>query len=166
MERDWFEVDEKGIVHLRNEAKNIPDLKILLKDKEHTQYIWHLCHHKSPYSSYEEIEREQMVREDYLKGEFPTRDVVLLADKYKKTLETTSMRLLRAAKQAALNIAEYLEGESKKDKGEQDIVNVTKVLEKIGKIIESLDKLDERVKKEITNEEKIRGGGEVRSRER
>lgn len=164
---DWFDVDDKGIVRLRNEAKAIPEVKELLKNKQsdkYWQYIWHLCSHKSPYSAHSEAERESKVNEDFLK-ELATQPLSKAVEKYLQSLETTSMRLLRAAKKAALSIAEYLENASTRPDPES-IGDVVDTLGKIGKIIESLDKLEDKVKKEITNDEKIRGGGLVRSRER
>lgn len=167
MSRDWFELDNKGIVRLKTEAKGIPEIKELLKLKDtdkYWQYIWHLCSHKSPYATSEDQEREETVRQDFLKEE-PSELLLKTVDRYRNSLETTSMRLLRAAKKAALNIAVYLE-ESAKQEEMENIKEVVGTLEKIGKIVESLDKLEDRVKKEITNEERLRGGGTVNNRER
>lgn len=164
--RDWFELTDTGVVKLKIESKAIPEVVQLLKDKQsdkYWQYIWHLCSHKSPYASYTESEREEKVREDFLKEE-PNKLLLQLIVKYRQTLETTSMRLLRAAQNLALEIAKSFETDIQDGIGDRK--EVMDSLGKVGKIIESLDKLDERVKKEITNEERIRGGGEIRSRER
>ncbi len=168
MNRDWFELDSKGIVRLKIEAKGIPEIQVLLKSKDsdrYWQYIWHLCSHKSPYTTSEGEERERIVRQDFLAKEVPSKQLTDAVGKYRGSLETTSMRLLRAAKAAALNIASYLEEVSKEEEHEE-IKEVVDTLGKIGKIIESLDKLEEKVKKEVTNEEMIRGGGQISRRER
>ncbi len=166
--RDWFEITDTGIVKLKTETKAIPEIKELLKTKDsdkYWQYIWHLCAHKSPYASFTEIEREEKVREDFLK-EAPSKTLLKVVEQYRATLETTSMRLLRASKNAALSLAEYLEKAAKEGIEPEERKEVVDTLGKIGKIIESLDKLEEKVKKEISNDDRLRGGGQAGSRER
>ncbi len=166
-DRDWFEIDDKGVVHIKNTTKTIPEIQVLLKDKQHDKYwayIWNLVSHKSPYSNYPEAEREIKVKEDFLKGITITESITNATNAYRSSIETVSMRLHRSAKLAALSIAKYFE-EASKDP-DADKKEVMDMLGKIGKIMESLDKLEIKVQKEITNDEQIRGGGSVRSRER
>lgn len=166
MSKDWFDVSETGIIKLRPEAKGIPEIKDLLKHKDgekYWQYIWHVCSHKSPYSSYPDDERLKMVQDDFLK-ENPSPAILKAVNKYRESLETTSMRLLRAAKNLALEVARSFEQNA--ENGIDDRKEVMDSLGKVGKIIESLDKLEEKVKKEITNDERLRGGGSAGARER
>lgn len=168
MTADWFEVDSKGEIILKKEAKGIPVLKDIIKSKDSKalfEYIWHSCNHRSPYAAYSDSERQVKIREDFLKSREITPILIKATEEYSKTLETVSMRLLRAAKRAALSLAQYLEEEGGKidSSNRKDIVDT---LDKVGKIIESLDKLEEKVKKEITNNDNIRGGGDVGQRER
>lgn len=164
--RDWFDIDDTGIARIRNEAKSIPEVQILLKDKnpeKYWAYIWNICSYKSPYANYPETERGTKVAEDFLKGPC-TPDLAKAVLAYRNSIETPSMRLLRAAKASALSVAKYLEDAT--NSPDADVKEVVDILGKIGKTIESLDKLEEKVQKEITNEDKIRGGGDIRTRER
>jgi hypothetical protein len=68
--------------------------------------------------------------------------------------------MLNSARLAVEKLSNYFKNSNPNDKF------YTANLEKLGKIIESLDKLEEKVKKEQTSETKVRGGGFIRERER
>lgn len=170
---DLFEMGEDGIARIKNESKEVPELKEILKrtkDKERInreiQYVWHTCNSKSPYESYPEDRRETLVIEDFIKEKSWKPDTALLAlkAKYIEMQDSPSKRLLRACKQTMDRIATYLATQTTLTEDNLSLTSAT--MEKIGKIIESHDKVEDRVKKEITTEEKIRGGGMIRSRER
>lgn len=167
-----------GLFNLRNnmvqiepEILLIPEVKVLWdrdssKDKirayKELSYIYFLYDFKSPYQNVDEQHRELEVKKDFLKDEkYPIdKDFQNAIDKYINLQITPSLRLLNAARGAQEKLTTFF-----KDKGTDD-KNYTSNLEKIGKIIESIDKLEERVKKEIKTDEKIRGGGSIGDRER
>lgn len=166
-DRDWFELDDKGIVKLKATTKAVPEIQALLKDKnaeKYWGYIWNLVSYKSPYSNYPESERAIKVADDFLGGISTNENLLKATTAYRFSIETVSMRLHRAANLAALSVARYFEDAAADP--EADVEAVMDGLGKIGKIIESLDKLGVKVQKEITNDETIRGGGSVRTRER
>lgn len=169
---DLFELNPKGEVLIKSEAREIPELKVIVdrdktKDKaqlnKEIQYIWHLCNSRSPYEAYGETkEREITIINDFIKDSkwVPDTNLLKLRDKYLSLLDSPSKRLLKASRKAVDEIASYI-GDP-----ETDVDSKAKLLEKVPKIIEGLDKCEERVKKEITTTEKLRGGGSAKHRER
>lgn len=165
---DFFNISETGIITIRPEAKQIPEIKALIEKykpdtlEKITQYIWHMTSTKSPYEGYPNDKREQQVIRDYIKDtswqpDAQTKAVVTL---YSSVIDSPAKRLLKAARKAVDEIAVYL------NNSETDTETKAKLLEKVPKIVEGLDKCEERVKKEIATEEKIRGGGQTFARER
>jgi hypothetical protein len=169
---DLFELNEKGEITILPEAREIPELKILIdrdtsKDKKRftkeIQYIWHLYNSKSPYEAYGVTpQREQMIIKDFIKESKWTADADIKAFciRYQSFLDSPAKRLLKASRAAVDEIATFLGSK------ECDIDTKAKLMEKVPKIIEGLDKCEERVKKEITTTEKLRGGGAAKGRER
>lgn len=169
---DLFDLNEKGEVIIRTEAREVPELKALIdrdpsKDKKRfnkeIQYIWHLCNSKSPYEAYGDTkQREETIIKDFIKEPKWEADELIKAFciRYQSFLDSPAKRLLKASRKAVDEIAAFIGSK------ECDIDTKAKLMEKVPKIIEGLDKCEERVKKEITTTEKLRGGGAAKGRER
>jgi hypothetical protein len=76
------------------------------------------------------------------------------------------MRLMKAAKGAADKLALYFENIDFLEMGSNGrlLYNAKDVainLEKVGRIVESLDKLENKIKREIKTDSRVRGGGEI-----
>jgi hypothetical protein len=136
------------------------------KDKENAfkelTYVYMLVDFKSPYQAYPEDIREIKIKEDLFKDKnWKPDDLIKSAcKKYYELIETPTLRMLNSARIAVEKLSNYFKVSNPNDK------SYTANLEKLGKIIESLDKLEEKVKKEQTSETKVRGGGIVKERER
>lgn len=169
-----------GLFELKNnlvviEPQNlfIPEMKSIwdrdkskTKDKAYKElsYIYYLVDYKSPYNSYPEDHREEIIIKDFIRDDKwkPDELITNAILKYSEFQETPSMRLMKAAKKAQDRITKYLDtGE-----GSDDIKELMMVIKEIGKAVESVDKIEDKVKKEITSSEKIRGGGQIKNRER
>ncbi len=149
----------------------IPEFKAIWdrdksKDKEQAfkelTYIYMLVDFKSAYQAYPEDIRESKIIEDFIKDSKWKPDNLIsdAAKKYYALQETPTLRMLNSAKLAVEKLSNYFKRSSPEDR------SYTANLEKLGKIIESLDKLEERVKKEQAAENRVRGGGSVKDRER
>jgi len=136
-------------------------------------YIYFLCDYNSPYASYpEEKKEEELMRDLKMKvKEVSTVEMKLAILKYKEFQETHSMRLLRSARVACDKMADYfreVDFAAADDQGKlkYNAKDVAANIAAVGKMIESLDKVEEKVKKEITTSSQIRGGGTEGSYER
>ena len=100
-----------------------------------------------------------------------TEDIKEAIRRYVDFQETYTMRLMRAAKGASDKLAGYFEDVdflARDDSGKPIFTakDVAVNLEKIGNIVDSLDKLETRIKKEVKTDSRIRGGGEIGMYER
>ena len=137
-------------------------------------YIYFYVDFLSPYAIYPAYERKKILLDEFLKGDIKTansKQVQEAISKYKEFQETPSMRLLEAAKVACGKLSDYfmdLDFTQLDDSGRPVYVakDVAANLKAVGGIIESLDKTEEQVKKEITTSTKIRGGGNAGEYER
>jgi hypothetical protein len=161
------------LVVIRPESLVIPEMMAVWdrdKTKEKSKaykelaYIYFMVDYKSPYNVYPDDIREQKVREDFVKDDSwkPDRLILTAAAKYEELQITPSMQTLKSARKGLDMVRRYFDNVNE----DTDIKELMQALEKVGKSIEGLDKLEEKVKKEITTEEKVRGGGVVRERER
>lgn len=129
-------------------------------------YIYMMCDFNSPYYTYPEYRRRTEVARDILGSEDAKIEKRLLEgmQKYKDFQQTPSMYLLEKSKTAIYKMADYFDEVDFKevdDTGRPVYIakDVSANLEKLGKIIESFDKVEEKVKKEVKSESRIRGGG-------
>lgn len=161
IEPEILAVPELRKIWDRNKDKSLAEAELC--------FIWYVCDYKSPYQIYPESTRADEVRKDFMRGFKswkPDKEVNEAMDKYIKLNMSKSLRLAMATKEVALKLAEYFE--NIKDFSETDdngkpvynIQEIIKNLSSIGTVIESLDKLDDRVKKE-KEKDNIRGGGEA-----
>lgn len=136
-------------------------------------YIYFVADYDSPYANFPEAEKTERVAIDFLAKYKITPDTLVneAVNKYKEFQSTHSMRLLNSARATADKMSNYFDNidfDEEDDSGRLKYVakDVASTLSNIGKIVESLDKLEEKVKKEIKTETKIRGGGKASNWER
>lgn len=162
---------ENNVVKVTAETLLIPEFKeIWDRDKSKEKgtaykeiaYIYFLADYKSAYTAYPEEEREVKIKSDFIRDDKWSPDSLVHAaiEKYKELQVTPTLRLLLSAKTAADKLGKFFLTQDPEHR------NYTSNLEKLGKIVESLDKLEDRVKKEETNTNRVRGGGSVKTRER
>lgn len=162
---------ENNVIKMDTNILNIPALKVLwdrdkTKDKDNAKkelsYVYYLADYHSPYQNIPEEMRSDKIREEFIKDKKwkEDKEVQEAIKIYMELQETATMRLLKSARIAVDRLADYFKESEPEDK------NYTSNLEKLGKIIESINKLDQQVKKEQTDETRIRGGGELKYRER
>lgn len=164
---------KNNIVQIDPDTLAIPEFLVIYnRDKSKTKdlaykelsYIYFKTDYKSPYQSYPENKREDALLKDFIRDSTWKADKAVLEaiSKYEEFQQTPSMRLAKAIRKAQDKVTDYLDtGES-----DLDIKDYVSVIEKAGKMVESSDKVEDKVKKEITAAEKIRGGGAIKSRER
>jgi len=145
------------------------------KDKatREISYVYFMCDYNSPYSVYPNPKRKEVIIKDYMneEGWKETEDIKIAIKRYIAFQETHTMRLMRAAKGASDKLAGYFETIDflKVDDNGKPIYTAKDVavnLEKVGNIVDSLDKLETRIKKEVKTDSRIRGGGEIGMYER
>lgn len=127
---------------------------------------------KNPYLSYPLKDRERILIYDLFKNLKwkPDKKVKEAEKKYLEFMETQSLRLLKSSRKAVDNLSEYFEAIdfTKKDFEGKSIFNardLTANLEKVGRIVESLSKLEEVVIKEQTRKMTARGQRDLGPRE-
>lgn len=176
-----FDLNENNKVTIKPEVLQIPEFKAIWDaDKSKTKdvalneltYVYFVADFNSPYSNYPEDTKEDSISEDiFKKKQIPRKEIRNAIEKYKTLTETHTMRLLRAAKEATDKLAEYFRGVDYTATDEQgkllyNAKDVAANLANMGKIVESLDAVEEKIKKEQTSRTKIRGGGDVGNYER
>ena len=136
-------------------------------------YIYFMCDYNSPYAVYPIDKRKEAIIKDYIKEEdwMETKEIKEAIKRYVDFQETHTMRLMRAAKGASDKLAGYFEAINFMDKDSNGkpihtAKDVAVNLEKVGNIVDSLDKLETKIKKEVKTESRIRGGGEIGMYER
>lgn len=162
---------ENNVVKVNPELLLVPEFEaIWVRDKSKDKgmahkelaFVYFLADYKSVYTAYAPEEREEQIKKDFIRNSDWVKDIVVQAaiEKYERLQETPSLRLLRSARVASEKLSSFFLTQDPEHKF------YTSNLEKLSKIIESIDKLEERVKKEETTSSRIRGGGDVKSRER
>lgn len=122
-------------------------------------FLYHFANHRSPYAQYtNEAERIVEVNKEVYKTvskKIPEhlKDVIEL---YNKLSKTVSLRLLKASRHACNEMSEFFEQVKSKDMEPRDVKELAMSIEKVGKIQESLDKLEKKVASE-ESENRMRG---------
>ena len=119
-------------------------------------YIVFMYGFHSPYSAYNEDDKEKKILQDYFPDNpnwRPDKDMVLAIEKYKELQDSVALRALKAAKIGLDKAAEYFETVSS-DRA-SDILRIAKEL---GPTVKSLDMLTKQVEKEQLENSSIRGG--------
>ena len=140
--------------------KEFKDLKI-----EELGYVYFMCDHRSAYAVYEWDKRHEEVMQS-LKLKDISKKVEIACDKYNELIETSAVKLLKAARESVKKLETYFRTVDLTlvdDNGRpifhaKDLVNN---LEKMGKVVDGLSRLEDIVKKEEQANNPTRGGVEV-----
>ena len=131
-------------------------------------YIFFMCDFNSPYMAYPSTKRRDIILSDFMKDPKwkEDKDIKDAMSKYLEFQETHTMRLMKSAKGAVDKLTSYFENIDFLEKGEngKPLYNAKDVainLEKVGSSVESLDKLETKIKKEIKTDSRVRGGGDI-----
>ena len=136
---------------------------------EELAFVYFMIDHRSPFSVYEWKQRIVEVKNSIFgekKKWTPSSKVLGACDKYEKLIETSAVRLLKAARESIVKLEKYFRSIDLSlvdDNGRpifhaKDLINN---LEKMGKVIDGLTRLEEIVKKEEQAANTNRGGIEV-----
>jgi len=136
---------------------------------EELAFVYFMIDHRSPFSVYEWKQRIVEVKNSIFgekKKWTPSSKVLGACDKYEKLIETSAVRLLKAARESIVKLEKYFRSIDLSlvdDNGRpifhaKDLINN---LEKMGKVIDGLTRLEEIVKKEEQAANTNRGGVEV-----
>tara|TARA_R100000742_G_C4276430_1_gene97486 strand:+ start:529 stop:1053 length:525 start_codon:yes stop_codon:yes gene_type:complete len=136
---------------------------------EELSFVYFMIDHRSPYSVYEWEQRKIEVKNSIFgeKSKWTASTKVLAAcGKYEKLIETSAVRLLKAARESIVKLEKYfrfVDLHAMDDRGKpiytaKDLISN---LEKMGKVVDGLTKLEEIVKREEQAANTNRGGVEV-----
>jgi hypothetical protein len=149
----------KDIVQRDSDSKKPEAIKELA-------YVYFTADYKSVYLSYASDERESVIIEDIFgtKSKWTPDEVVKRAvDKYRKLQETPSIRLVQSAHEAIEELINYYKAvdsaaTDRMGRFKYDMTKVTKSIGDLSKVAESLDKLEIKIKRELQESVKARGG--------
>lgn len=126
-------------------------------------YIYFSCDYNSVYKSYAPAKREKQIKLD-LDLRIVSSNVIAGVKKYNSLQSTPSLRILNSGLRTTEEVIKYLSKVNltkRDDKGKPlyDVEDVMKYLAKIAVVVETLEKLKEKVKLEEQDDTRIRGGG-------
>jgi hypothetical protein len=176
---------EDGKVDLDLEIKLIPEFRILIaNDKDRFKktalmefaFIYFMYDYKSPYYIYDETERFEKVKKEcgFEKDWKVHKKLQDAIDKYIELQETPTIKSLKAIKDSLLtsskvirvlqkNIESRMNDEIPDD--DDDLVDkvekLLKLSDKLPSAIDSISRLEEKIKAEQSTNTKIRGGGNI-----
>jgi hypothetical protein len=162
-------VIESNKIKVQPEALLIPQFAEIWnrdKSKEKTKaiselsFVYFMADYKSIYASYPESTRTSQIITDTIKDSSWKPDDVIKAAlvKYEELQQTPTLRLLKSARHALEEACNYYNEVKPNDR---NIVAISGSIEKIGKIAESLDKLEDKIKREIQTEGRSKGNREI-----
>lgn len=127
-------------------------------------YIYFLVDYKSPFYTYPETSRMDMILDQIVRdNKWEASNLVLEGiDRYKETNRTQTMGLLEDARVLVEKLRGYFREADFSELDDQGKLvyspkEAMSNLAGLGKVVESLDILNERVKKEITQKTSVRG---------
>jgi hypothetical protein len=167
-------VSNEPIVNV--EALLIPQFKAIWdadKSKNKTtahkelSYVYFSADFKSIYLSYDPSVRLERLNTDIMDNPVykPSRFVVEAIKKYEELQNTPTMRFLQANRKAMESMESYFnsidwEEETSKGQPKYKITEITRAVKEAGGIIDNINKLEDKVKKELAmSDTKARGGG-------
>ena len=158
-------VDNKGIPSPY--ALSINEFKNLNVDE--LAFIYFMIDHKSPFAVYEWDQRLIEVKNSIFgekKKWKPSKNLLEACDVYDKLIETSSVRLLKAARESIIKLEKYfrdIDLHLMDDNGRPifHAKDLIANLSNMGKVVDGLSRLEEIVKKEEQAANKNRGGIEV-----
>lgn len=123
-------------------------------------YVYFIADYKSDYLAYPENTRSRQVACDIMKDEDykPDETVKAAVRKYEELQTTPTLRLLKAARHALEEACLYYDTVKPSDR---NILAIAGSIEKVGKITESLDKLEDKIKREVQSEGRSKAGREI-----
>jgi len=136
---------------------------------EELAFVYFMVDHRSPFAVYDWNQRLNEVKNSIFgeKNKFkPSSKVFVACDKYEILIETSAVRLLKAANESVVKLERYfrdIDLTLVDDNGRpifhaKDLINN---LEKMGKVVDGLTRLEDIVKKEEQAANINRGGVEV-----
>ena len=136
---------------------------------EELSYVYFMIDHRSPFAVYEWNKREIEVKFSIFgeKSKWkPSSKAKKACEKYEKLIETSAVKLLKAAKESIVKLEKYFRTVDltlTDDNGRpifhaKDLINN---LEKMGRVVDGLTRLEDIVKKEEQAANTNRGGIEV-----
>ena len=147
-------------------AKTLVEFKTL--KIEELAFVYFMIDHRSPFALYEWEQREKEVKNSIFgdKKWSPSSKVLEACDKYEKLIETSAIRLLKAATESIVKLEKYfrtvdltlMDDNGKPIFHAKDLINN---LEKMGRVVDGLGKLEDIVKREEQAANTNRGGVEV-----
>jgi|SRR3972149_10383042 len=110
-------------------------------------YIYFISDYKSIYNNYLSLIKETKIKEDIIQNKDWKPDLLIESaiKKYEELQITPTLRLLNGARKALEEMTRYYEHLKINDR---NILASATSLDKLGKIAESFDKLEEKIKKE------------------
>ena len=132
-------------------------------------YVYYMCDHRSPFAVYEWDQREIEVKNSIFgekKKWSPSPKVLGACDKYDKLIETSAVRLLKAARESVVKLEKYfrdidltmMDDHGKPIFHAKDLIAN---LSKMGSVVDGLTRLEDIVRKEEQAANTNRGGIEV-----
>jgi hypothetical protein len=151
---------------------NIPEFKALWRrDKNRAKhkayaelsYIYYVTDFKSPYRNFPMTERMERVRDEFCKKALgddwkPDAKVQEAKEKYELLSVTPSLKYLESVEAQLHKVTNFLNGTVI---DEETIKVIVDSVDKFNKVVLGLPKLKEAVQKEVSENSKIRGGGDV-----
>ena len=136
---------------------------------EELSFVYFMVDHKSPFAVYDWEQRLIEVKNSIFgekKKWSPPPKVLAGCKKYEKLIETSAVRLLKAARESIVKLEKYfkdiyltmMDDNGKPIYHAKDLINN---IEKMGKVVDGLTRLEEIVKKEEQAANTNRGGVEV-----
>lgn len=164
-----------GNITIKPEILNLPGFKEIwdfFKDKGEAYkwltYIYYVSDFNSPYNIYSPDERIKIINSEFLKDtNYKTTDLIQAGiDKYKQLTRTPSMSFLEACLNAMKKLEDYFShvDYTLMDDNGKPVYTATSVMKNlgdVGKVIDSINKVQEKVQKEVQNSDSIRGGGDM-----
>ncbi len=143
------------------------------KATKELSYVYFICDFKSPYSIYSDEDRPSKVKEDFIKDSKWKPDSMIKAAmiKYNEFQNTYTMRFLKKARGGVDKMSAYFDEVDFNEMDEKGnpvykATDLSRNLKDVGHIIESLDKVENQVRKEIDAKAKIKGRKKIKGRER
>lgn len=157
-----FEFTSGGKVIVKKDLVDVPEFKKILSKKDWEKriaFIFHTADYTSPYASYTSSERSEKLKDDFLDGKEPDRNLKEAIEKYRELSTTDSLLLLESARNAVKKMRNYFDTVDPQE--EEDVGRATKDLmtnlNNVGKLINNLKEWEEIVKKE-KQQDQIRKG--------
>lgn len=126
-------------------------------------YVYFSTDYKSIYQSYPEGEiRDNKIKEDIIRDtKWKSSELINKAiKKYEELQETPTLRMLKGARKAANVITSYYENLEEDKIDGRTVTSITTSLSKIGEVVDSLDKLEQQIRRE-TKGGKSKGDREI-----